>query len=191
MTALTREAAKLSQWMTTRALARQIVRWSDVGPGMRVLEPSAGSGSIVRELADCQPAHVIAVEIDPVLTCGLRDTFGPPDPVKIVHGDFLSISPMPVDLAVLNPPYESGQDLAFVLRCLEWAPRVVALLRLVFIAGTERYRELWAQHTLSRLAILPARPRFSNTTGTPRHDFAVFEIKRGRTNEPTQLEWWG
>lgn len=193
MTALAPEAAALSQWFTPEPLARRLVQWAGVGTGMRVLEPSAGSGAIVRELAERQPASIVAVEIDAALTCGLRARFGHPDPVQVVHGDFLRIAPLPVDVAVMNPPYEGGQDLAFVTRALEWAPRVVALLRLAFLAGSKRYRELWQCNTLSRLEILRSRPRFSGSSGSPKSDFAAFDIQRGRApvGHATRVEWWG
>jgi len=52
-----------SQWFTRPELCRRVVRWAGVRPGMRVLEPGAGSGNFVAALVEAG-ADVTAVEID-------------------------------------------------------------------------------------------------------------------------------
>jgi len=180
-----------SQWLTPSDLAARMVEWAGVRPGMRVLEPSAGDGSIVAPLL-AAGADVVAVEADKTLTWKLVDMKTRSD-FELRHFDFLQLSDLGAfDLAVMNPPYENGQDLEHVLHALEFAPRVVALLRLVFLAGQERGRGLWSKHTLRRLAVLSSRPRFrGDGDDDPKSDFALFDIERGRANPgPAEITWW-
>ena len=180
-----------SQWFTPSDLSRQIIAWSGVRPGMRVLEPSAGDGSLVSPLLDV-PCLVTAVEADRALISSLvglraRRHF------ELRNFDFLQLADLGAfDVAVMNPPYEDGQDLAHVLHAIEYAPRVVALLRLVFLSGQERGSSLWAKHTLRRLAVLSSRPLFRGDGNSgAKSDFAVFDIARGRSNQGTvEMEWW-
>ena len=65
---------ELSQFHTPTKLAKRMGAYADVLPGMRVLEPSAGGGNIVRELVKAG-AEVDAVEIDPRWCTVLRKEF--------------------------------------------------------------------------------------------------------------------
>ena len=182
-----------SQWFTPRDLAARIVAWAGVHPGQRVLEPSAGDGSFVTPLLDAG-ATVTAVDIDRANVSQLVGMRGRRH-FDLRCFNFLMLDDIGAhDVAVMNPPYEDGQDLAHVLHALTFAPRVVALLRLVFLAGLERHRELWSKHSLTRVAILSGRPAFGGpcTESGAKSDFAVFEILRGRRSVPSiaSVEWW-
>lgn len=85
-------------------LAARMVALAGVEAGHRVLEPSAGTGSLLREI-QCTGAEVVAVEINPKLatTIGAR------------CADFLACADLgDFDRIVMNPPFERGQDVAHV-----------------------------------------------------------------------------
>jgi hypothetical protein len=178
-----------SQWMTPDDLATRVVSWAAVQPGDRVLEPSAGDGALVRQLVHAG-ADVTAVETDRGLVEGslmyLR--------CAVRNFDFLLLPDLgQFNLVIMNPPYEDGQDLRHVLHALTCAPRVVALLRLVFLAGQERGAGLWSRYSLRRLAVLSTRPRFrGDGDNGAKSDFAVFDIWRTSPSglDGVELEWW-
>lgn len=92
---------------TPPALAKELVRMAKVGPGMVCLEPSAGTGNIVRALV-AAGGRVIAVERDQKMRQGLVREFpkvcdvGPQD-------DFMDLRIsnifLKVDRIVMNPPF--------------------------------------------------------------------------------------
>lgn len=182
-----------SQWFTPDWLAERIVEWSGIHGG-NVLELGAGDGAFVVPLlrSGCE---VVAVERDPRFVDVLRKL--PHAHLTVLEGDVMRTPiarPGWADAYIGNPPYENEFDLEFVLRGLELAPRVVAVLRLVFLAGQERHRRLWSKHHLRRIAHLPARPEFIGSgPGGAKADFAVFDIGRGGAGIGTPLvatEWW-
>lgn len=183
-------AKELSQWFTPPDLARRIVAWSGVSRGSRVLEPSCGTGAFLAPLVE-SGANVHGVEIDAYLFEELTHAG-----YSVTNDNFLSLTPDDLgtfDLVVTNPPYEGGADLAHVLHALKFAPRVVALLKVSFLSGQKRGRELWRHNTLSRLAILSGRPEFDGPGDHgAKSDYAVFEIRRGREDvlAPTVVGWW-
>ena len=170
----------LSQHFTPRWLAKRMVEWAKITPGMHVLEPSAGSGAFVAPLLEAG-ARVQAIEIDPEWAGRLRLRHPPPAPLQVDVADFLAWEPLALegrlyDLCVINPPYEDDQDLAHVLKALELSRRAVVLVRVNFLYGIKRYEKLWTRRALSRKVILPRRPHFSGAGG-PRHDFCVIELQ--------------
>ncbi len=90
---------------------RRIVRLAGVRPGDVVLEVGPGVGSLTLGLL-AAGAHVVAVEIDPVLAEALPDTvarLGPDDAgrLDVIPGDALRVSDLPraPDALVANLPY--------------------------------------------------------------------------------------
>ena len=70
--------------------------------------------------------------------------------------DFLTARLRPVDNIVCNPPYSLAE--AFVLRALECARRKVAmLLRLAFLEGGERFRDLFDRTPPARIWVFTWR----------------------------------
>lgn len=169
----------LSQWDTRPETARWLVKWAGVKKRMRVLEPSAGKGNIVRELL-AVGARVTAVEIDKARAAALDH-----EAVEHVHcGDFLAWAPQyapgDYDMAVMNPPYEHDQDRQHILAALTLAPVVVVLARLVLLEGQERRETLWEPHSLTRMRVLSERESFEGEVdGNARSAFAAYRIERG------------
>ena len=163
----------LSQWFTPPLLARKVAEWARLD-GLDVLEPSAGGGALVRAAVECGARSVQTCEIDPrhaaaIAGCRL--------------GSFLDARPSdfaPVDLALMNPPYEDGVDGDFLAHALEFAPRVVALIRLNALVGLGRYESVWRSSRITRIAFCVRRPPFESdlATGGAKSDFVVVEYAR-------------
>ncbi|MFZ3595071.1 rRNA adenine N-6-methyltransferase family protein [Streptomyces sp. BH104] len=89
-------------------LVMQICDLAGIYAGMTVLEPSAGSGALTREIAR-RGAIVDAWEIDARRTEVLREQG---DARRIVHGDFLAADPLDYaegfERIVMNPPFDRG-----------------------------------------------------------------------------------
>lgn len=176
--------ASLSQWDSPRDLATQVARFAQIKPKDKVLEPSAGLGSLAIAARNLG-ADVFCVEIDPDRVALLEAQDFP-----VLSGDFLGANLCDsYDLALMNPPYEGGQDVAHVEKALALAVRVVAVVRLNFLAGVDRAERIWDRHGLAKLAICSRRPRFGGSSSTAESDFCVVEIRRG-WDGPTQIEWW-
>jgi predicted RNA methylase len=89
---------------------------------MRILEPSAGHGALVRELLD-RGARVTAVDNDPEAVEELLKISS--DRLQVLHRDFLDWTPpmikgcAPFAAVVMNPPFTKGQDAKHVMKALE------------------------------------------------------------------------
>jgi len=125
---------------TPTSLAKEMIDFADVRAGDVVLEPSAGSGSIVLPLRD-RGAMVVAVELQAntreQLLAALKKQGGDP-PVQVIGVDFtqtslrdLDPSNQGFDKAVMNPPFAAGQDVLHVLHAfgmLRPGGRLVAVM---------------------------------------------------------------
>lgn len=138
---------------TPDALARKMVERAGLMAGRRILEPSAGTGNLIRAAVnnatgfDCCRVH--AIEINPSLAQGLRDmrdkfTYANEQNFGITCHDFLDISPSELqwfDVVLMNPPFEHGADIKHILHArkfLDDGGRLVAICA----AGPRQEREL-------------------------------------------------
>lgn len=117
---------------TPAAIVERMMELADIRPGMTVLEPSAGTGNILRAIPCVRPAGAVAaVEIVPALACAPAIV----DHADTVHnGDFLALDShyfgCLFDRIVMNPPFSGGVDIAHILHAVKFlAPggRIVAL----------------------------------------------------------------
>lgn len=199
-----------SQWYTPPKLAERMWSWwvthqTAARPDMRwhVLEPSAGNGSLVRAvLASDVVARVHAFELDPRNVELLKQLVPKPGCVlDVEQGDFL-LAPVVgrYHVALMNPPYEDGQDVDFVLRALAWAPVVVGVFRSAIVHGDDRYQRLWRWVDPTRGRWLSDRPAFGtgDKSDSARSDFIVLELvmrERARTDKELEefsvlMGWW-
>jgi predicted RNA methylase len=203
----------LSQWFTPPELAAKVVEWALQGQSwawnepsskfegrtrpLRVLEPSAGNGALVRPAA-AAGAEVMAVELDGRYADELRSSGAA---WHWLEQDFLKLDPAafnPFDLVLQNPPYEDGQDVKFILHALKFAPRVVGIFRADIWYGVERYDELWSQVRPTRVLNLKRRWFKNPQTGKGGEtNYVCLElVKRGvldkASTRPDQvsMEWW-
>ena len=111
---------------TPKPLAERLVDEADIKPGMRVLEPSAGKGSLVDAIKQAEPtAEVTAIEPHSSLHEILKAKGHNP-----LKEDFLEHKGQ-YDRIVMNPPFENGQDIDHVRHAYEQlAPggRMVAIM---------------------------------------------------------------
>lgn len=91
-------------------------------PGLRALEPSAGTGNLVRSMLalDVAPDEVTACEVAPEVAREFAADF---PGVRLVVGDFLAQSVETLggrfDLVVMNPPFHRGKDARHILHAAE------------------------------------------------------------------------
>jgi predicted RNA methylase len=96
---------------TPAELASSMVVTADPGPGMRVLEPSAGRGAIADMVRDrCPGCDIEVVEIDPRNRKALKEKG-----YKLVGKDFLKFRKKGYDRIVMNPPFNRQQDIDHVM----------------------------------------------------------------------------
>ncbi len=98
---------------TPPELAERMVLEAEIQPGDSVLDPSAGTGSILRAIVDDGNARaIVAVEINRDLSEALRREF----PLSFIHcRDFLEYQrDYPVDRIIMNPPFENAVDIKHI-----------------------------------------------------------------------------
>jgi phospholipid N-methyltransferase len=95
---------------TPPEVARRVVELADIQPGQRVLEPSAGTGSLLEALPD---TPTVAVEINGQLAEALQRRF---TGAEVHRGDFLTMNGElgTFDRIVMNPPFDHGSDIEHV-----------------------------------------------------------------------------
>lgn len=116
---------------TPPEIAERMVELAEIEGGMKILEPSAGTGNILAAIGhsrvDCQ---AVAVEINPSLVNQLSARFMVN--VKVHCYDFLSVNEIlgDFDRILMNPPFERGEDIKHIhhaLTFLKPGGRLVAL----------------------------------------------------------------
>lgn len=114
---------------TTGFALDRIIVLADILPGMTVLEPSAGTGNIVRRCKE-KGGIVNAVEILDGNISALARIGG----VSVTHQDFLTLVPEEwflFDRVVMNPPFAKQADIqhvAHAIRFLKPGGRLVAIM---------------------------------------------------------------
>lgn len=138
--------------------------------GLRVLEPCAGDGVIVRVL-ESHGAMVTASDIR--------------DGVDFLTKPFTER----FDYVITNPPYRFAQE--FATKAFDVADGVVMLLRLGFLAGQKR-RMWWDEHRPTALYVLSRRPSFTGV-GTDSADYAwvMWRSNNEAGSRLTSLRWLG
>lgn len=183
------KALALSQWDTQDREADMMVAIAglyDEDDDIVVLEPSAGTGALVRAVRRAQPgAHIIACEVDPARAQILR---GEGMANEVFEGDFLTSTAgddPTIHIAIANTPYENGADGRFLEKLMgSEAGTIVALVRLNALAGTGRFERVWSNVTsgdwnLSELVILKSRPGFDGPgEDGARSDYAIVRLDR-------------
>jgi hypothetical protein len=96
---------------TPRAVVATMLEHADVKPGMLILEPSAGAGAILDEIAAAHPgARLAAFERHGALADILKAKG-----YTVDQCDFTEREPEATfDRVLMNPPFENGQDAAHV-----------------------------------------------------------------------------
>jgi predicted RNA methylase len=99
-------------FQTPREVVKTMIDYADLEPGMSVLEPSAGTGSIIAEIPLSCP--IVAVEVNSALASLLRAQ----GRALVVESDFLTLDPGTLgrfDRILMNPPFDHGVDIKHIL----------------------------------------------------------------------------
>jgi len=113
---------------TPPEIAEQMIEAADIQPGHDLLEPSAGTGNLLKALPCIRPNGAItAVEINYTLSKALE-----PWADNIVCGDFLEHNGDlgKFDRIIMNPPFENGSDIKHIKHAIKFLKpngRLVAL----------------------------------------------------------------
>lgn len=99
---------------TPRDLADRMVSIAGIGPGQRVLEPSAGKGDLAERIKAQAPySEVHVIEVNHTLVQILRAKG-----FDVTHDDLFNCHGQ-WDRIVMNPPFEDGQDMAHIQYCFD------------------------------------------------------------------------
>lgn len=104
---------------TPKHLAARMVDMANVHSFDQVLEPSAGTGRILDELAPIYNSNVTAIEIDHGMCRNLMSRKG----VKVHCSDFLDVTPSQIgtfDVILMNPPFAKNADINHVTHAFKF-----------------------------------------------------------------------
>lgn len=170
---------------------------------MRVLDPGMGSGrwgaglrNVLRKRYPQIDAAITGIDIRPdALSAEYASSYD-----KTYEGDYLRF-PLgeKFDYVVGNPPYSAPTNkrlaLDFALRSMDAAKPngLIALLyKLDFMAGTERYLELFHDNPPNEVWVLGRVPWLANSRSTNTIDYAMFvwDFERGTAgNHAPEIDW--
>lgn len=180
----------LSQWFTTVELADRLVEGIGLRPDS-VLEPAAGSGALIDALHRRWPdVPVTACEIDARWADKLHDRT--PDHVDVRCVDGLKFEGG-FHWALLNTPFEDGQDVDFLEHSMRQSTSIAAIIRSNVLQLVSAGERVWSDERWSwDIKLLEGRPRFSGTRGTPRHEFCVVYGRQEREDveRVVTVDWW-
>lgn len=136
-------------------LAQQLVQAADIRPGMRVLEPSAGRGNLVRAIFEAQPtAHIWAVEQNVEIYAELYNKLSTLCDANIITAcaDYLAWQGLlDFDRVVMNPPFAKLADVHHVMRAfsmLKPSGKLAAIMSAswTFNRAAETFRQFVDEH---------------------------------------------
>lgn len=129
-----------------------------------ILEPSAGSGAIIRACTNAGVAtEWTAVELDPRHASALVafddvDAFCPSDFLQWEADRSSALADAPFDLALGNPPFSHAIE--FVQACMRVSRQTCMLLRVGFLESEDR--NAWVRQHVPDIYVLPNRPAFQH-----------------------------
>lgn len=197
---------RVGQWWSPAWLAELLAAWAglaDAAPAgrrWRVLDAGAGMGALSFGALAHEHVDVTMVERDERLASRLGGliTDELADRARVVHADFLERDERQgelfgvtfrrgFDIVLSNPPWEGDYPERFVLRALDLAPRVCAIVPLNMLCGGAR-AGFWRTVHLARSRPLPTRPKFKGAKGGMR-DVMLIEVRpRAHAHQTTSLE---
>ena len=111
-----RAVAAWQLFQTPPDVAERMAELAEIGPGVSVLEPSAGLGALIRPALARHPATLSAVEVS--ADC-CRELFGAFPEIRLYQGDFLARSFGEFDRVLMNPPFHMRADLRHIAHARE------------------------------------------------------------------------
>jgi phospholipid N-methyltransferase len=118
-------------FVTPPEIAAKMVEYADIEPGMCVLEPSAGTGSLIDPIVKNIDTEILAYELNQNL-CSILSKKFPSYRVCVKHANFLEVTDFQGEYPriVMNPPFENGIDIKHIehaRKFLKPGGRLVAL----------------------------------------------------------------
>lgn len=115
----------LQFYPTPNAVIEDMMRNVWIGEECRVLEPSAGTGNIVRHILKGKAGSVHAVEVDPARVGALQAIARHDSRLRVTHANFLQMIPVPeYTHVVMNPPFHGTHYMQHIMHAWEFlAPR--------------------------------------------------------------------
>ncbi len=127
---------------TPAAIAERMADLAQLEPGLCVLEPSAGTGNLVRAVLDRVDTEVLAYEVNSGLCAKLSQTF-PSYKLQVRCKDFLSVTDFQgrYPRVLMNPPFANAQDIAHIIHARKFlAPG--GILVAICAAGPRQHAQL-------------------------------------------------
>jgi hypothetical protein len=181
---------ELSQYDTPPELAaRQALMLPRARRPLRVLEPSAGLGALVRAVLERSPSALVdAVEYDPRRVAVLRELaceLG----FRVDELDYLERPPPSelYDVGISNPPFTDGIEEAHVCKLMAECRRLLLQLPIRSLHGKARTRSIWSR--VGREWWLRAEVRISERCYPNASDDVVLVDLR-REPGPCVVSWW-
>jgi protein-L-isoaspartate O-methyltransferase len=102
-------------------LVERMLEAAEIESGMQVLEPSAGTGAIVKAIVTAVDTEVLAYEINSSLVAKLSSTF-PSYRLQARQADFLEVTEGmgQFDRVLMNPPFKNGDDIKHITHALKF-----------------------------------------------------------------------
>lgn len=120
---------------TPAGLADRVIEEAGIEQGHRVLEPSAGTGNLVKAAFAAAPVQIVAVEVNPRVMDGFKASYASwgNSRIETICGDFLQQNGNlgKFDRVVMNPPFADSQDISHVRHAygfLKPGGRLVAIM---------------------------------------------------------------
>lgn len=186
----------LAQWFTPPKLAKRIAE-RFLPFGRCVLEPTAGSGSLVHAALEDGTKHVTAVEVDPRWSAHLAQRFDA-SRVRVRSESFFDVTTAEgIDTILMNPPDNKAAGLHVVdflehaLNLTAWSPwcDVVALIRAAALYGVNRAERVWSRASVSNIVHLARRPAYGDSDSGGKQDWCVARFRLGPPRD-ARPEWW-
>lgn len=101
---------------TPQGIVEKMIDFLELSPGQSVLEPSAGTGNIIKEIINNYDVELTAVEINLLLSKLLENNF----PCKVLNADFLQCNGElgKFDRIIMNPPFQNADDIKHILHAV-------------------------------------------------------------------------
>lgn len=142
-------------YYTPKDVAKQVIALAELEVKLKVLEPSAGMGALVKSMLDLKlKLDITCIDIDPRAVERLRELYS--GEVDIWEDDFLKIKldqmvPPFYDRIVMNPPFTTKQDAKHILHAWKFLKPSGILVSIVSLA--HRFRSEGEYQKLGKLII--------------------------------------
>ncbi len=178
-------------WPTPRAVTRGCYIEHPPPAGIRMAEPSAGSGAIAVELAD-RGHLVVANELREECRADLEELLPAADGHRVIIGDWLRWTGLPRSFGIMgNPPYNPADEMRFhVAHALALAPVYCALLLPLSFGAALKRAQLLEVYPPAAVRPLVPRPSFAESGEGGKRDVAWHVWRKGDTSARFAPMWW-